>query len=71
VSKIRLHGRIRRVGNSLALLIPAPEAKRGGVRAGQTVHADIEVEDDDALGFLADVYDGPFQRNQEEPKLAQ
>jgi hypothetical protein len=70
MAKVRVHGRLRKVGNSLALLIPAAAARRGGLRPGLTASAEIEPEGDDACGFLSDVYDGPFARSNEEPKLA-
>lgn len=70
MTKIRVRGLLRKVGNSLAMIIPAPEAKRGALRPGQAAWAEIEPEADDGFGFLADVYDGPFRRRSEEPKLA-
>jgi hypothetical protein len=64
-ASLDLVGRIRKVGNSLALLIPAKEGRRAGLREGQTVRAHLEPELPEPLGLLADLPYEPFDRHRE------
>lgn len=70
MGRVSVHGHIRKTGNSLAFIIPAAEARRAGLRPGQAARADIEPDEDDGFGMNADIYDGPYDRASEEPKLA-
>ena len=45
-------GRLRRVGNSLALLVPAREVERVGLKEGQYVGARLNPAPEEILGFL-------------------
>ena len=62
---IQLVTRVRRVGNSIAVLIPAREARRAGIREGQMITATIQQEIPEPLGLLEDLYDGEFSRRKE------
>jgi antitoxin component of MazEF toxin-antitoxin module len=61
-------GRITRVGNSLALFIPAEMARRAGLGAGDRVEATIHSSVPEPLGLLAEISREPFRRRKEEPK---
>lgn len=53
----------------MALFIPAPDARRAGLKEGQTVDASISTQIPSAFGLLRDLPYGPFVRAQEETKL--
>ena len=59
--KLRLQAPLRKVGNSLAFLVPAGAARRGGLHAGQVVVAEFEARPISPLGLLAD---GPYEEYQ-------
>lgn len=63
--KLRLRARVRRVGNSIALIIPAKAAREAGLRAGDQVEASIQVRGPDPLGLLKDLPYEPFERRKE------
>lgn len=65
VVEIRVGGHIRRVGNGLALLIPAKEARRAGLTAGDAVDAVIRSSPADAFGLLRNLPYSPFDRSKE------
>lgn len=56
-------GRLRRVGNSLAVLVPSKEARRSGLHEGDAVSLTLRKGKVEPLGLLKDLYDGPFQRH--------
>jgi hypothetical protein len=60
-----LVGELRRVGNSLALLIPARVGRKAGFRAGQKVRAHLEPEIPEPLGLLIGLKFGPFDRHED------
>lgn len=41
-SSMRVSARITRIGNSLGIVIPAEEAKRHGLKEGDTVELEVE-----------------------------
>ena len=45
-SPVHLHAKVRKVGNSLALLIPADTAKKAGLHEGDDVDADLTKSED-------------------------
>lgn len=49
---LHIHATVRRVGNSLAVLIPAEEARRVGMKEGDPVDADVRTGPLPALGLL-------------------
>jgi hypothetical protein len=65
VRELRVSGRIHRVGNGLAVLIPVAEAKRAGLAAGDPVDAVIQSGVPDAFGLLKDLPYRPFDRRAE------
>lgn len=66
MAKIHVRGRIRRVGNSLALIIPSADARRARLRPGQEAAATIETTLPDPFGLMAHLKAGPFHREEEE-----
>jgi len=65
VVELRVSGKIRRVGNGLALLIPLRDARRAGIAVGDPVDATIRSGVEDAFGLLSDLADRPFDRRKE------
>jgi hypothetical protein len=59
-SPIHVLGRVRRVGNSLALLIPAQEARRAGLEPGDAVDAELRPRPTGAYGLLKGIL--PYER---------
>lgn len=64
---VLIRGRIRRVGNSLAFIIPASEARRAKLVPGQEVDAEIQVFPRSPLGLLRGVVGYREYRRHEEP----
>ena len=60
---IHIHGKVRKVGNSLALLIPAAAARKAGLHEGDGVDAELRMTRPTALGLLADLPYEPFTRD--------
>lgn len=61
--EVHVVARIKQVGNSLALFIPAAEARKAGLREGQPVDVRIRKEVPSPLGLLKDVEFQPFVRS--------
>lgn len=61
-AEIRLVGEVKRVGNSLAVFIPADEARRLDLKAGQKVAATLRRAPPRLLGLLKDLPYEPFTR---------
>lgn len=63
---VHLHAKVRKVGNSLAILIPAATARQGGLEEGDEVEAELQKAPaaglSAALGLLADLPYEPFSR---------
>jgi hypothetical protein len=59
---IHLVARVKKVGNSLAIFIPAEEARRAGIVEGQTIAADIHAHAPDVFGLLKGKIKGAFTR---------
>jgi len=62
MTSLDIVGTVRRLGNSLALVIPAREARRAGIRPGGRVRAHVETDAPAPLGLLADLDYQPFAR---------
>ena len=62
---VRVVARVKKVGNSLAVFIPAADARRGGLEEGQLVEATVRAHVPDVLGLLRDLPHQPFQRREE------
>lgn len=62
VESIHVVGEVKRVGNSLAVFIPAEDARRLGLKAGQKVGATIRRAPQRLLGLLKDLPYQPFTR---------
>lgn len=65
MTELRISGHVRRVGNGLALLIPARDAKRAGLTADDPVDAVIRTGLLDPFGLLKDLPYSPFERRKE------
>lgn len=66
MTKLGVRAPLRRVGNVLALFIPADATRKGHLQEGQVVDADIETEPGDLFGFLkGKVPYRPFRRSEE------
>jgi len=65
MAQLQVAGRIHRVGNGLALLIPVREARKAGLAAGDPVDAVITPGVDDAFGLLKDLPYSAFDRRKE------
>lgn len=61
-----MSGALKRVGNSLALFVPAAEVRRARLREGQTVEAVLRPVRPELLGLLKGVlpYE-PYERRKE------
>lgn len=60
--EMRVSGTVRRVGNGLALLLPAADARDAGIGAGDAVEAVIQRGEPEAFGLLRDRPYVPFLR---------
>jgi len=58
-------GPVRKMGNSLALVIPSKEAKRAHISEGVPVRARISVEVPAPFGLLKGIAKGSFDRRKE------
>ena len=52
MADFQIHGKLRKVGNSLAILIPAKVAREANLAAGQTVDGTLRTDLPPILGFL-------------------
>lgn len=64
----KLIGRVTRVGNSLAVFIPAETVRKAGLAAGDRVQATLQSSIVDPFGLLSDLDTKPFVRHNEERK---
>jgi bifunctional DNA-binding transcriptional regulator/antitoxin component of YhaV-PrlF toxin-antitoxin module len=62
---VRVVARVKKVGNSLAVFIPATDARKAGLEEGQLVEAIVRPHAPDVLGLLRDLPHQPFQRRRE------
>lgn len=62
-TRIHVAGPARKAGNSLALLIPAEQAREAGIVEGTPIEADISVAPDELFGLLKDLPYRPFDRH--------
>jgi len=62
VPEVRIVGEVKRVGNSLAVFIPAEDARRLGLQPGQKVAASFRRAPARLLGLLKDLPYQPFSR---------
>jgi bifunctional DNA-binding transcriptional regulator/antitoxin component of YhaV-PrlF toxin-antitoxin module len=65
VTQLQVSSQIRRVGNGLALIIPARDARRAGLAAGDPVDAILRSGVSDAFGLLSDLPPHEFERHRE------
>jgi hypothetical protein len=65
VDEIVVVAPVRKVGNSLAVLIPAKDAKRAHISEGVPVRARVTVEVPEPLGLLKGIAKGHFDRKKE------
>lgn len=60
--ELRISGNVRRVGNSLAVLIPIAAARQAGISTGDPVDVLIRSGVPDPFGLLKDLRYEPFER---------
>ncbi len=62
MAEVEVVGAVRRMGNSLAVIIPSKDAKRANIREGVPVRAKVSVEVPAPFGLLAGLAKGSFDR---------
>ncbi|HKS59155.1 MAG TPA: hypothetical protein VJS68_00060 [Thermoplasmata archaeon] len=65
MTEVHVQGVVRRVGNSLAVIIPAEDARRAGMTPGTPVDAQIRPAVSSPLGLLKGLAYKPFDRHKE------
>jgi hypothetical protein len=65
VDEIEIVGPVRRMGNSLAVIIPSKDARRARITEGVPVRARVSVEVPSPFGLLKGVARGSFDRRRE------
>ena len=65
MEEIEVVGPVRRMGNSLAVVIPSKEAKRAHIIEGIPVRARVSVEVPPPFGLLKGIAKGSFDRRKE------
>ena len=65
MAPVNLEVRVRRVGHSLAILLPARTVRESNLRAGQRVLVSLEPKVPEPLGLLKDLRGVPLGRRQE------
>jgi hypothetical protein len=60
VTSIHLVASVKRVGNSLAIFIPADKARAAHIKEGDTVEADLEPQAPEPFGLLKGLGLGPW-----------
>lgn len=63
MTDLHVSGHVRRVGNSLAVLIPIGEARKAGISTGDPVDVLIRSGVPDAFGLLKGIPYAPFERH--------
>lgn len=58
-------GTVRKMGNSLAVIIPSKAAKRARITEGVPVRAKVSVEVPEPFGLLSGMAKGSFDRRKE------
>jgi hypothetical protein len=62
---IHVVAEVKRVGNSLAIFIPAEKAREAGLTEGERVHADIVKDVPEPFGLLKHLNYEPFDRKKD------
>ena len=62
MNELHVSGHVRRVGNSLAVLIPIGDARKAGISTGDPVDVLIRSGVPDAFGLLKGLPYAPFER---------
>lgn len=65
MEEVEVIGEVRKMGNSLAVIIPSKAAKRANIREGVPVRARVSVEVPEPFGLLAGLAKGSFSRRKE------
>jgi antitoxin component of MazEF toxin-antitoxin module len=65
MNEIEVVGPVRKMGNSLAVVIPSKDAKRAHITEGVPVRARVSVEVPRPFGLLKGVAKGSFDRKKE------
>lgn len=65
VEVVRVVARVKKVGNSLAVFIPAADARKAGLEEGQLVEAQVRPRSPQPLGLLKGLPYEAFERRRE------
>ena len=65
MDEIEVVGPVRRMGNSLAVIIPSKAAKRANITEGVPIRARVSVEVPEPFGLLSGLTKGSFNRRKE------
>ena len=65
MSRLHVTVPVRKVGNSLGILLPAAEARKAGLQEGEMVDALLETKVSEPLGLLKDLPYREFRRSKE------
>ena len=65
VTEVEVAGQVHRVGNSLAIVIPAKDARRVHLKVGDPVHAVLRVDVPRPFGLLRGKAKTEFNRRKE------
>ena len=65
MSLIEVDTAVKKVGNSLAVFIPADKARAGGLREGALVHVVLDAAPKTMLGLLKGTAYEPFDRRKD------
>lgn len=65
MTQVEVLGHVRKAGNSLALVIPAIEARKANLKEGDLVRAQVMVEVPEPFGLLRGIAKGRFERRKE------
>lgn len=63
MTTLHIRGQVRRLGNSLVVVIPADMARKANLREGSDIVADVTPGRPDVLGILKDHPYTPFTRD--------
>ena len=65
MDEVEVVGTVRKMGNSLAVIIPSKAAKRARIMEGIPVRAKLSVEVPEPFGLLSGLAKGSFDRRKE------
>lgn len=63
MTTLHIRGQVRRLGNSLVVVIPADMARKANLREGSDIVADVTPGQPEILGLFKDLPYTPFTRD--------